>query len=159
MVEFARHVAGMDGAHSTELNPDTPWPVVALITEWRDEEGNLIRRDENSDLGGTMRLGGQNCMLRSGTRMHEIYGREKIRERHRHRYEVNDLYVSALEQAGLVISGRSEDGDLVETVELPDHPWFVACQFHPEFTSTPREGHPLFKSFVKAALKQRQGAL
>ncbi|WP_294947674.1 CTP synthase [Sulfurivirga sp.] len=158
VVEFARHVAGMEGAHSTELNPDTPYPVVALITEWRDEQGNLIRRDENSDLGGTMRLGGQNCALRPGTRMHEIYGQDTIRERHRHRYEVNDLYVPRLEEAGLIISGRSEDGDLVETVELPDHPWFVACQFHPEFTSTPRSGHPLFKAFVQAALKQRKGA-
>ena len=158
VVEFARHVAGMEDAHSTELNPDTPYPVVALITEWRDEQGNLIRRDENSDLGGTMRLGGQNCTLKAGTRMHEIYGQDTIRERHRHRYEVNDLYVPRLEEAGLVISGRSEDGDLVETVELPDHPWFVACQFHPEFTSTPRSGHPLFKAFVQAALKQRKGA-
>jgi CTP synthase len=159
VVEFARHVAGMEGAHSTELKSDTPYPIVALITEWRDEHGNLIQRDENSDLGGTMRLGGQNCKLQPGTKMHAIYGSELIRERHRHRYEVNDLYVPQLESAGLVISGRSEDGDLVETVELPDHPWFVACQFHPEFTSTPRSGHPLFKSFVEAALKQRQGAL
>jgi len=157
VVEFARHVVGLEGAHSTELHADTPHPVVALITEWRDEQGRLIRRDKNSDLGGTMRLGGQNCQLKDGTRMHEIYGQALIRERHRHRYEVNDLYVPQLEAAGMVISGRSEDGDLVETVELPDHPWFVACQFHPEFTSTPRAGHPLFKSFVAAALKQKQG--
>jgi len=158
VVEYARHVAGLEGAHSTELKADTPYPVVALITEWRDEEGNLIQRDENVDLGGTMRLGGQNCRLLPGSRMHAIYGKEMIRERHRHRYEVNDLYVPQLEAAGLVISGRSEDGDLVETVELPDHPWFVACQFHPEFTSTPRGGHPLFKAFVEAALTQQQGA-
>ncbi|WP_287963227.1 CTP synthase, partial [Alcanivorax sp.] len=158
VVEFARHVAGMEGAHSTELNPDTPYPVVALITEWRDENGNLIQRDENTDLGGTMRLGGQNCRLEPGSRMHSIYGKELIRERHRHRYEVNDLYVPQLQEAGLIISGRSEDGNLVETVELADHPWFVACQFHPEFTSTPRSGHPLFKAFVEAALAQKQGA-
>jgi CTP synthase len=155
VVEYARNVAGFEYAHSTELNPETPHPVVALITEWRDENGELIQRDEDSDLGGTMRLGGQNCKLKADTKMHEIYGADIIRERHRHRYEVNDGYVPALEAAGLVISGRSEDGDLVETVEIPDHPWFVACQFHPEFTSTPRNGHPLFKAFVEAANQQK----
>ena len=151
VVEYARHVAGMEGAHSTELNPETPYPVVALITEWVNEAGEVIHRDQNSDLGGTMRLGGQNCRLVPGTQIHQIYQADTIRERHRHRYEVNDGYVKALEDAGLVISGRSEEGDLVETIEIPDHPWFVACQFHPEFTSTPRNGHPLFKAFVEAA--------
>ncbi|GAB6034383.1 CTP synthase [Galenea microaerophila] len=151
VVEYARHVAGMEGAHSTELNPETPYPVVALITEWVNEAGEVIHRDQNSDLGGTMRLGGQNCRLVPGTQIHQIYQADTIRERHRHRYEVNDGYVKALEDAGLVISGRSEEGDLVETIEIPEHPWFVACQFHPEFTSTPRNGHPLFKAFVEAA--------
>ncbi len=157
VVEYARHVAGLTDAHSTELNAETPYPVVALITEWRDEQGNLVVRDEHSDLGGTMRLGGQNCKLEPDSRIAEIYGQPLIRERHRHRYEVNDLYVPQLEAAGLKVSGRSEDGGLVETVELADHPWFVACQFHPEFTSNPRKGHPLFKSFVSAALAQKKG--
>ncbi len=157
VVEYARHVAGLTDAHSTELNAETPYPVVALITEWRDEQGNLVVRDEHSDLGGTMRLGGQNCKLEPDSRITEIYGQSLIRERHRHRYEVNDLYVPQLEAAGLKVSGRSEDGGLVETVELADHPWFVACQFHPEFTSNPRKGHPLFKSFVSAALAQKKG--
>ena len=156
VVEYARHVAGLENAHSTELNPQTPHPVVALITEWVDENGQLVQRDESSDLGGTMRLGGQNCRLKPDTKMAEIYGDEVIRERHRHRYEVNDGYVPILEKAGLVISGRSEDGDLVETIEIPDHPWFVACQFHPEFTSTPRNGHPLFSAFVEAANQAKQ---
>lgn len=151
VVEYARHVAGMENAHSTELNPNTPHPVVALITEWVSENGQVVQRDEDSDLGGTMRLGGQNCKLKPNTHIHDIYQADTIRERHRHRYEVNDGYVKTLEEAGLVISGRSEDGDLVETVEIPEHPWFVACQFHPEFTSTPRNGHPLFKAFVEAA--------
>jgi len=151
VVEYARHVAGLENAHSTELNPNTPHPVVALITEWVGENGQVVQRDEDSDLGGTMRLGGQNCKLKPNTKIHGIYQADMIRERHRHRYEVNDGYVKALEEAGLVISGRSEDGDLVETVEIADHPWFVACQFHPEFTSTPRNGHPLFKAFVEAA--------
>ncbi len=157
VVEYARHVAGIDAAHSSELNPKTPNPVVALITEWTDEEGNVVERDENADLGGTMRLGAQNCALKSGTKMRDIYGEDVISERHRHRYEVNDGYVAKLEEAGLVISGKSEDGTLVETVEVADHPWFVACQFHPEFTSTPRNGHPLFTAFVEAANKYKQG--
>jgi CTP synthase len=159
VVEYARHVAGLEGAHSSELNADTPHPVVALITEWTDENGQKIERDEDADLGGTMRLGGQNCQLQPGSKMREIYGDDIIRERHRHRYEVNDGYVHKLEEAGLVFSGRSEDGSLVETIEVADHPWFVACQFHPEFTSTPRNGHPLFSAFVEAANthKQNQG--
>ncbi|MDX1795289.1 MAG: CTP synthase [Hydrogenovibrio sp.] len=151
VVEYARHVAGLEDAHSTELNPATPSPVVALITEWTDEDGNTVQRDEAADLGGTMRLGGQNCLLNPGSKIEQIYGKTIIRERHRHRYEVNDGYIPKLEAAGLIISGRSEDGNLVETIEIEDHPWFVACQFHPEFTSTPRNGHPLFKAFVDAA--------
>lgn len=159
VVEYARNVTGLTNAHSTELNAETPYPVVALITEWTDEEGNTVQRDESTDLGGTMRLGGQNCILTEESKMRSIYGQNVIRERHRHRYEVNDGYVSRLEEAGLIISGRSEDGNLVETIEIADHPWFVACQFHPEFTSTPRNGHPLFKAFVEAANehKSREG--
>nr|Q31G66.1 RecName: Full=CTP synthase; AltName: Full=Cytidine 5'-triphosphate synthase; AltName: Full=Cytidine triphosphate synthetase; Short=CTP synthetase; Short=CTPS; AltName: Full=UTP--ammonia ligase [Hydrogenovibrio crunogenus XCL-2] len=156
VVEFARHVAGLPSAHSTELDPKTKTPVVALITEWTDENGQLVERDEKADLGGTMRLGGQSCALVEGSKMRDIYGEDVIRERHRHRYEVNDGYIAKLEAAGLKISGRSEDGNLVETVEIEDHPWFVACQFHPEFTSTPRNGHPLFKAFVEAASQHKQ---
>ncbi len=151
VVEYARHVAGLDGAHSTELNSETPHPVVALITEWTDEDGNVVERDEATDLGGTMRLGGQQCQLAKGSKIAEIYESDNIRERHRHRYEVNNGYISRLEEAGLIFAGRSEDGELVETIEIADHPWFVACQFHPEFTSTPRKGHKLFSAFVNAA--------
>lgn len=151
VVEYARHVAGLDGAHSTELNSETPHPVVALITEWTDEDGNVVERDEATDLGGTMRLGGQQCQLAEGSKIAEIYESDNIRERHRHRYEVNNGYISRLEEAGLIFAGRSEDGELVETIEIADHPWFVACQFHPEFTSTPRKGHKLFSAFVNAA--------
>ncbi|MBO1925016.1 CTP synthase [Thiomicrorhabdus sp. 6S3-12] len=157
VVEYARHVAGLENAHSTELNAKTPHPVVALITEWTDEDGNVVERDEQTDLGGTMRLGGQNCQLEAGSKIAEIYGATTIRERHRHRYEVNNGYISRLENAGLRFAGRSEDGELVETVEIADHPWFVACQFHPEFTSTPRKGHPLFGAFVNAANEYRKG--
>ncbi|WP_321323250.1 CTP synthase [Thiomicrorhabdus sp.] len=151
VVEFARNVAGLKDAHSSELNANTPHPVVALITEWTDENGVKVERTEDADLGGTMRLGGQNCVLTLDSKLREVYGSEVIRERHRHRYEVNDGYVPKLEEAGLIISGRSEDGNLVETIEVADHPWFIACQFHPEFTSTPRNGHPLFTAFVQAA--------
>ncbi|KUJ72227.1 CTP synthase [Thiomicrospira sp. WB1] len=151
VVEYARHMAGMENAHSTELDKKTPHPVVALITEWTGEDGCIEERDESTDLGGTMRLGGQACLLKENSHIAQIYGQTTIRERHRHRYEVNDGYIERLEQAGLVISGRSEDGNLVETVEIDDHPWFVGCQFHPEFTSTPRNGHPLFRSFIEAA--------
>jgi len=153
VVEFARNVAGLKDAHSSELNENTPHPVVALITEWTDEKGQKIQRDESVDLGGTMRLGGQNCMVTEGSKIYQAYGDTIVRERHRHRYEVNDGYVSKLEEAGLIFTGRSEDGSLVETIEIADHPWFVACQFHPEFTSTPRNGHPLFTAFVQAANK------
>ena len=157
VVEYARNVAGLAGAHSTELNAQTPHPVVALITEWTDENGQVVERDEQTDLGGTMRLGGQQCQLAEGSKIAEIYESNNIRERHRHRYEVNDGYIARLEEAGLKFAGRSEDGSLVETVEIPEHPWFVACQFHPEFTSTPRKGHKLFSAFVNAANEHKKG--
>ena len=153
VIEFARNVAGLEGANSTELKQSPAHPVIGLITEWRTETGDVERRDANSDLGGTMRLGAQECRLEPGTRARELYGEDVIVERHRHRYEVNNNYLPQLEQAGLKISGRSMDNNLVEMVEIADHPWFVACQFHPEFTSSPRDGHPLFSGFVKAALK------
>jgi CTP synthase len=151
VIEFARHVAGMDNANSTEFNVETPNPVIGLITEWQDEDGSVQTRDDKSNLGGTMRLGGQECALVKGSKAREIYGEDMITERHRHRYEVNNKLIDVIEKAGLSISGRSQDGSLVEMVEIADHPWFVACQFHPEFTSTPRDGHPLFESFVNAA--------
>jgi len=151
VIEFARHVAGLKGAHSTEFNKDTAHPVIALITEWSREDGGQERRDEASDLGGTMRLGGQKCKLDPGSLAHRLYGQDTITERHRHRYEFNNHYREQLESAGLRLSGVSLDGELVEVVEISEHPWFFACQFHPEFTSTPRDGHPLFSSFVEAA--------
>ncbi|MBO2637944.1 CTP synthase [Shewanella algae] len=151
LIEFARHVAGMEGAHSTEFNKETPFPVVGLITEWIDEEGNLEQRDEASDLGGTMRLGAQLCHLIEGTKAAAAYKSNSCIERHRHRYEVNNAFRERLEKAGLVFSGLSSDRKLVEMIEIPGHPWFVAGQFHPEFTSTPRDGHPLFEGFVAAA--------
>ncbi|QGU34048.1 CTP synthase [Thermochromatium tepidum ATCC 43061] len=156
VVEYARHVAGLVGAHSTEFDPQTPHPVIALITQWRDEQGRVKTRSENDDLGGTMRLGGQNCRLEPGSLARAIYGQPQIRERHRHRYEFNNAYLDTLKDAGLRFSGWSLDNRLVEIVEIPDHPWFIACQFHPEFTSTPRDGHPLFEGFVRAALVQCQ---
>lgn len=155
VIEFARNIAGLKNAHSTEFEQNTPNPVIGLITEWQTEHGTIEQRDENSDLGGTMRLGAQACHLEQGTRAREIYGQEQINERHRHRYEFNNTYLEQLQGAGLTISGKSVDGSLVEVVEIEDHPWFVACQFHPEFTSTPRDGHPLFSSFIKAACKHR----
>ncbi|MBZ9540173.1 CTP synthase [Modicisalibacter tunisiensis] len=155
VIEFARHVAGWDDANSTEFTHDTRHPVVGLITEWVNAEGRIELRDEASDLGGTMRLGGQVCHLQAGSKAREAYGMDAITERHRHRFEVNNQFVEQLEQAGLVVSGKSVDNSLVEMIELPDHPWFVACQFHPEFTSTPRDGHPLFTGFVNAALEQK----
>jgi CTP synthase len=157
VIEFARHVAGMTDAHSTEFRKDTTHPVIALITEWRDESGELIQRDEQSDLGGTMRLGAQRCHLQSDTRAAIAYGQTEINERHRHRYEFNNGYEKTLSDAGLVFSGWSAENHLVETIELPAHPFFIACQFHPEFHSTPRDGHPLFTAFVQAALAQRSG--
>ncbi|TVU68398.1 MULTISPECIES: CTP synthase [Cobetia] len=155
VIEFARNVAGWADANSTEFTHDTQHPVVGLITEWLTPEGKIETRDAASDMGGTMRLGGQACRLLNGSKAHQAYGSDEIIERHRHRYEVNDQFVPALEEKGLIFSGRSVDNSLVEMVELPDHPWFVACQFHPEFTSTPRDGHPLFTGFVNAALNHK----
>ncbi len=155
VIEYARNVAGMADAHSTEFTHDTTHPVVGLITEWVNPEGKIEERDHSSDLGGTMRLGAQDCKLLKGSKAREIYGQDVIYERHRHRYEVNDQFVGDLEKAGLIFSGRSADESLVEMVELKDHPWFVACQFHPEFTSTPRDGHPLFTGFVEAGLAKK----
>ncbi len=156
VIEFARNVAHLAEAHSTEFNPTTKYPVIALITEWMTEQGSLERRDSHSDLGGSMRLGGQKCRLLPGTRARDLYANEIITERHRHRYEFNNQYRDVLEKAGMVFSGISINGALMEMIELPQagetgHPWFVACQFHPEFTSTPRDGHPLFNGFVQAA--------
>jgi len=161
VVEFARDVAGMEGAHSTEFEQETPYPVIGLITEWQDKDGHVEHRDEHSDLGGTMRLGGQVCKLGEGTLAHSIYGKAEIIERHRHRYEVNNSLLARLEAAGLKVAGRAPGTDLCEMVELPRdvHPWFVGCQFHPEFTSNPRDGHPLFKAFVEAALANQKRKL
>lgn len=151
LIEYARNVMGLKGANSTEFDRHCAHPVVAMITEWLDREGRIEQRDDHSNLGGTMRLGAQNCRLAKGSLARQLYGKDMIAERHRHRYEVNSVYVPKFESAGVMLSGRSEDGKLVEVMELPDHPWFVACQFHPEFTSTPRDGHPLFQGFVKAS--------
>ena len=156
VIDFARNIAGMPGAQSTEFEADTEWPVVALITEWINEDGSVEQRDEGSDLGGTMRLGGQTCYLAPGTKAHELYGSDEIVERHRHRYEFNNQLRKKLVDKGLVVAGTSAD-DLVEVVEFADHPWFVGCQFHPEFTSTPRDGHPLFTGYIEAARVYRTG--
>jgi len=158
VIEYARNVAGLSKAHSTEFDMNTSEPVVGLITEWVDGSGQTEVRDEGTDLGGSMRLGGQACKLVEGSRARELYGREQIVERHRHRYEVNNQFVPALEEAGLLVAGRSQDGSLVEVVEVPSHPWFVACQFHPEFTSSPRDGHPLFTGYIKAAIAHAKQA-
>ncbi len=160
VIEYARNCANLADAHSTEFAPATPYPVVGLITEWINKDGSVEQRNESSDLGGTMRLGAQPAKLVKGSKIAEIYGSNMINERHRHRYEVNENYVAQLEECGLKISGRSSLNNLVETIELPNHPWFVAVQFHPEFTSTPRDGHPLFTSFVNAAreFKANKGA-
>jgi CTP synthase len=155
VVEFARHKLGLEDANSTEFVSDTKDPVIALITEWMDQNGTIEQRDQNTDLGGSMRLGGQQCQLTEGSRVRELYGKDVIVERHRHRYEFNNRYKSQLQDAGMSITGLSMDGQLVEIIELVDHPWFVACQFHPEFTSTPRDGHPLFTGFVAAASRYR----
>ena len=160
VIEFARHVAGLTDANSTEFDPTSPHPVVALITEWLDREGRIEKRDEQSDLGGTMRKGSQKCPIKPGTLASKIYG-PQVNERHRHRYEVNNVYVPRLEEAGLVISSLTPTENLPEMMELPNHPWFVGVQFHPEFTSTPRDGHPLFTSYIQAALThqtQRKGS-
>ncbi len=156
VIEYARNVCGLAGANSTEFDPDTPHPVIALITEWQGRDGKVAHRTEKSDLGGTMRLGAQAAQLEPGSMAHKIYGSDTINERHRHRYEVNNQYIGRLKDKGLRISGLTKAEQLCEMVELPSHPWFIGCQFHPEFTSTPRGSHPLFKSFVEAALKHQQ---
>ena len=159
VIEYARNVAGMADANSTEFNLETEHPVVALITEWLDRDGKVETRSVDSDLGGTMRLGSQRCPIKPDTLAARIYGAE-VNERHRHRYEVNNHYVPALEKCGLVFAARTPSEALPEIMELPQnvHPWFVGVQFHPEFTSTPRDGHPLFISFVEAAVQHRQVA-
>ena len=151
LIEYARNVAGLEKANSSEFDRNCEQPVVGLITEWQDAEGHIETRDDNSDLGGTMRLGAQQCHLIEGSKSRTLYGKETIEERHRHRYEVNNNLLPQIEKAGLKVTGLSADRKLVEIIEVPNHPWFVACQFHPEFTSTPRDGHPLFEGFVKAA--------
>ena len=151
LIEFARNVANMPDANSTEFDPETPFPVVGLINEWLDSDGSVEQRDESSDLGGTMRLGSQLCHLVEGSKVHQCYGDKEIYERHRHRYEVNNTLRDKIEEAGLRVSGLSTDKQLVEVIEIPDHPFFIAGQFHPEFNSTPRDGHPLFEGFVAAA--------
>lgn len=151
LIEFARNVAGMSHANSSEFDRTCEQPVVGLITEWQNAEGNTEVRSDESDLGGTMRLGAQKCHLIEGSLARQLYGAETIEERHRHRYEVNNVLLPQIEKAGLKVTGLSADKKLVEIIEVPNHPWFVACQFHPEFTSTPRDGHPLFEGFVKAA--------
>lgn len=156
LIEYARDKANMENANSTEFDPQTPYPVVALVTEWIDHTGQVEVRHAESDKGGTMRLGGQACQLEPGSLAHQVYGKDVIVERHRHRYEVNNNLVSQIEAAGLKVSGRSLKGNLVEMIELPGHPWFIACQFHPEFTSTPRDGHPLFTGFIKAAIAYKE---
>jgi CTP synthase len=158
-VEFARNVCGLEGANTTETDPQTPHNVIGLITEWLDASGSVERRSEESDMGGTMRLGGQRCRLREGSLARKLYGQEIVTERHRHRYEFNNHYRDIFQKHGMVLSGLSMDETLVEIIELPGHPWFLGCQFHPEFTSTPRDGHPLFTGFIEAALKEQQGEL
>ncbi len=156
LIEFARNVAGLADAHSTEFEPETSSPVVGLINEWLDEEGQVEYRHENSDLGGTMRLGSQLCHIMPDTKTHDVYGSTTIYERHRHRYEVNNNFRDKLSEAGLVFSGLSTDKSLVEVIEIPDHPWFIAGQFHPEFNSTPRDGHPLFEGFIAASFERQK---
>ena len=159
VIEYARHKAGLEGANSTEFDGQTPHPVVALITEWQNHDGSVEKRSAASDLGGTMRLGAQPCEVMPGSLAHRIYGSTRVAERHRHRYEVNNHYLPRIEAAGLVVSARAKSalaGDLCEMIELKDHPWFFGCQFHPEFTSNPRRGHPLFIGFVRAALERHQ---
>jgi len=157
LVEYARNVCGLEGADSTEMNPHTPHPIVALITEWMTADGRTESRDESSALCGTMRLGAQPCHLDAGSKVRAIYGADTIMERHRHRYEINNNYLDRLRAAGMGIVGWSADRSLVEMIELPTHPWFIACQFHPEFTSNPRSGHPLFTSYIEAAIAHAGG--
>lgn len=156
VIEFARNILGFKNANSTEFNPETKFPVIGLVTEWKDKSGNTEYRDDSSDLGGTMRLGGQTCILRKSSLSHKLYKDNKIIERHRHRYEFNPEYRKILNSNGMLISGTSEDGKLVEMIEIKNHPWFIGCQFHPEFTSNPRDGHPLFNNFVSKALKLKR---
>ena len=156
VIEYARNVVGLRGANSTEFDKETKHPVIGLISEWMDSEGTVEKRDENSDLGGTMRLGAQECLLDKDSLSRSLYKKTKILERHRHRYEVNNNYLDMLISSGMKVAGRSKDRSLVEVVELNKHPWFVGCQFHPEFTSNPREGHPLFSGFIKAAKKYKR---
>ena len=156
VIEFARNILGFKNANSTEFNPKTKFPVIGLVTEWKDKSGNTEYRDDSSDLGGTMRLGGQTCILRKSSLSHKLYKDNKIIERHRHRYEFNPEYRKTLNSNGMLISGTSEDGKLVEMIEIKNHPWFIGCQFHPEFTSNPRDGHPLFNNFVSKALKLKR---
>ena len=152
VIEYARNVLGYKDANSTEFNPETSAPVIAMIREWMNQDGSTENRDENSDLGGSMRLGAQECLFQKGTRAKDIYDADSVIERHRHRYEFNNTYREELEKNGLVFSGFSKDG-LAEMIEIDDHPWFIGCQFHPEFTSSPLGGHPLFHSFIKAAVE------
>ena len=154
VIDYARHVGNLSGAHSTEIESDTPHPVIGLITEWTDREGRIEQRSADEDLGGTMRLGEQACHLAPESLAAQTYKKAVVHERHRHRYEVNNGYMAQLERLGLRVAGRSEDGELVEMIEIDGHPWFLACQFHPEFTSSPRGGHPLFNGFIGAALEQ-----
>ena len=156
VIEFARNILGFKNANSTEFNPKTKFPVIGLVTEWKDKSGNTEYRDDSSDLGGTMRLGGQTCILRKSSLSHKLYKDNKIIERHRHRYEFNPEYKKILNSNGMLISGTSQDGKLVEMIEIKNHPWFIGCQFHPEFTSNPRDGHPLFNNFVSKALKLKR---
>jgi CTP synthase len=159
VVEFARNVCGLKGANSTEVERNCAHPVIGMITEWLDRSGQVEKRDEQSDLGGTMRLGAQRCRLRENALSRKLYGQEIITERHRHRYEFNNHYRDDMQKHGMMLAGMSMDEMLVEMIELPNHPWFVACQFHPEFTSSPRDGHPLFQGFIEAALVHQQGEL
>ena len=151
VIEYARNVLKLKKANSSEFDSGTSHPVVGLIHEWIDAGGDIKKRDKNSNLGGTMRLGSQECLLSGNSLTCSLYGKQVIKERHRHRYEVNNNYLKQIESAGLIIAGKSKDKNLVEVVEIEDHPWYVGCQFHPEFTSNPREGHPLFKGFIEAA--------
>jgi len=156
VIEFSRNVVNLEGAHSTEFLPNSPHPVIGLITEWMDDAGQVKVRNKNSDLGGTMRLGAQKCRLQDDSLAYRLYQKDVITERHRHRYEFNNTYQKILAEQGLYFSGKSLDGRLVEMIELIDHPWFIACQFHPEFSSTPRRGHPLFSGFVEAAVNSKK---
>jgi len=153
IIEFARNVLKLKDANSTEFNLNTPYPVIALITEWNDISGKTEKRSSASDLGGTMRLGGQVCKLTKSSNAYKMYKKEEITERHRHRYEVNPFFKDQMIKSGLKVVGTSIDGKLVEMIEIPKHKWFLACQFHPEFTSNPRDGHPIFNSFIRNALK------